>query len=431
MCFVILVVSAASAQGKKAVPPPSKPADDGPSLKVTMKFIQDKLNDLGPVKYVQSDHDNSFGLDWKVQHREQFTNVVAHPSECRVSFHQEEEDDGEVVYAEDDGLFLKEVKDIAVMSMDQYLKDPSETHGYPNSPTVRVDPPVFVLEVRMTNKGAPKAFYFFDEQLANRLAKAMVHAVEFCGGSKREPFQGESTDETLPDNDAFCRSGCERGADPGKQEKKTVPPPPKPEDDGPNLEVTMKFIQDKMNNQGNVGYVFTYGNVNGVLVREDYLISDVVADASTCTLHVKEKFTTQVEVAHGARFAEGGKVVRGDDLQRERVETSTSPFKDVDSITVEPLQDADNRNWAKGAHPEVTVSYTSALCRLSLNATKKDAFSFHALSSKGKRSPQNADATGKQNGFTFRDEEIANRVAKAMVHAVELCGGGGSKPEPF
>jgi hypothetical protein len=30
----------------------------------------------------------------------------------------------------------------------------------------------------------------------------------------------------------------------------------------------------------------------------------------------------------------------------------------------------------------------------------------------------------------FRDEDTANRAAKAMVHAVELCGGG-SQPEPF
>ncbi len=30
----------------------------------------------------------------------------------------------------------------------------------------------------------------------------------------------------------------------------------------------------------------------------------------------------------------------------------------------------------------------------------------------------------------FRDEDAANRVAKAMIHAIELCGGG-SAPEPF
>jgi len=34
------------------------------------------------------------------------------------------------------------------------------------------------------------------------------------------------------------------------------------------------------------------------------------------------------------------------------------------------------------------------------------------------------------NSFVFFDEQLANRMAKAMVHAVELCGGG-SEPEPF
>lgn len=32
--------------------------------------------------------------------------------------------------------------------------------------------------------------------------------------------------------------------------------------------------------------------------------------------------------------------------------------------------------------------------------------------------------------WLFRDEDTANRVAKALVHAVELCGGG-SEHEPF
>jgi hypothetical protein len=30
----------------------------------------------------------------------------------------------------------------------------------------------------------------------------------------------------------------------------------------------------------------------------------------------------------------------------------------------------------------------------------------------------------------FRDEEMADRVAKAMIHDIEICGGG-SQPEPF
>jgi hypothetical protein len=37
---------------------------------------------------------------------------------------------------------------------------------------------------------------------------------------------------------------------------------------------------------------------------------------------------------------------------------------------------------------------------------------------------------GVEPTIRFYDQEMANRVANAMVHAVELCGGG-SKPEPF
>jgi hypothetical protein len=213
------------------------------------------------------------------------------------------------------------------------------------------------------------------------------------------------------------------------QSKKAVPPPPKPADSGPSLEVTMKFIQDKMNDQGTVGYVTTQTNLNGVLFRIYYVISDAVADASTCNLRLTEKTTTQIEVANGTTYNENGKPVSGDDLSRVQVETSTSSFKDVGSIAVESSQDAGNRRWAQAAHPEVTLAFTPAVYSLALNGTKKDAFSFHVVFNRGKQPPQEFDQKGKENTFTFRDEDAANRVAKAMLHAVELCGGG--KAEPF
>jgi hypothetical protein len=212
------------------------------------------------------------------------------------------------------------------------------------------------------------------------------------------------------------------------QEKKTVQPPPKPADDGPSLEITMKFIQDKMSDHGTVGYVFTNSSLNGVLFREYSLLSDVVADASTCTLRVKKKKTTQIELANGATYNESGKAVSGDDLHRELVETSTNSFKDVDSIVVEPAQDSGNRIFAETGHPERTLSYIPPVYNLSLKATKKDAFSFHDIFSTGKQAPQNFDFTSKDSWFEFRDEQTANRLAKAMLHAVELCGGGNKEP---
>jgi hypothetical protein len=195
MCFVVMAVTAALAQGKKAVPPPPKPADEGPSLEVTMKFIQDKLNDIGPVNFVMYLHDDINSSDGKGQNRIEVSNVVTNPTACRIDYHwrRKEEQNGKVIANEDSDVWflLKVVQDIAVMPMEQVQKSLAAAAGHP-SWSFRVDPAVYVLEVRRTDTKGTKginAFAFFDEQLANRVAQAIVHAVELCGGgSTPEPF---------------------------------------------------------------------------------------------------------------------------------------------------------------------------------------------------------------------------------------------------
>jgi hypothetical protein len=49
----------------------------------------------------------------------------------------------------------------------------------------------------------------------------------------------------------------------------------------------------------------------------------------------------------------------------------------------------------------------------------------------GKHEPVEKDGTSKVSGVVFPDEDTANRVAKAMMHAMELCGGGVTKKELF
>lgn len=212
------------------------------------------------------------------------------------------------------------------------------------------------------------------------------------------------------------------------QEKKTVPPPPKPADDEPSLEATMKFIQDKINDHGTVGYVVTDSTASGVLHRVHLLNFDVVADAPTCTLREKDKSIEEIEVTDGVTYNEGGNTVSGDNLHRETLVMSKGSFKDVESIAVESAQDFINRMLAQNAHPERTMSYTPAVYRLSLDAAKKDAFSVHREYTVGKQPPGTADFTVRQMGFSFRDEQTANRIAKAITHAVELCGGGNKEP---
>jgi hypothetical protein len=104
----------------------------------------------------------------------------------------------------------------------------------------------------------------------------------------------------------------------------------------------MKFIQDKMNEQGVVGYILTQTNIPGVTFRTFYRLSDVATDSSTCSLHKAETTNVRVEVAAGATYSEGGKLVAGDDLIQQVVEISTVSLKDVESIRVESQQDAVN-----------------------------------------------------------------------------------------
>ena len=50
----------------------------------------------------------------------------------------------------------------------------------------KVDPPIFELLVSSPNNNV--AFEFYDEALSDRVSKALQHAVDLCGGGKREPF---------------------------------------------------------------------------------------------------------------------------------------------------------------------------------------------------------------------------------------------------
>jgi hypothetical protein len=202
-----------------------------------------------------------------------------------------------------------------------------------------------------------------------------------------------------------------------------VPPPPRPADSGPSLEATMQFIQDRMNNQGTVGYVYNLSNLQGATFRHYYSISGVVPDPSACTLRTTETSAVTIEVSPGTTYNEGGKPVTGDDLSRRNVETTTIRLREIESIRVESMQDVVNRQNAENAHPEVTVSFVPTVYYLTL-VSSKPVFTFHSIYTVGRQPAKEVDYPFKADYLTFRDEETANRLAKALTHAVELCGGG-------
>jgi hypothetical protein len=99
------------------------------------------------------------------------------------------------------------------------------------------------------------------------------------------------------------------------------------------------------------------------------------------------------------KFTEDGRARDGDE---------TLPFSSIQSVQVNSLENSQNLYWASLGHAE----------------TKETIFD---------PAPFVLDiqlAGGARDLLAMPDEEIANRLAKAMVHAVELCTPD-KKPEPF
>jgi hypothetical protein len=185
MSFAALL--GASALAQTAVVPPPRPGDSGPSLAVTMEFIQAKLSEQGSVNYMSYYQDSASGQQWTEQFSDEISNVTANPSSCRIDYHWKITLDGAVTLDQDAGFSLSDVQDLAVMTGEMHQKKVNTAAGVPTQDS-RIDPPVFVLVVRRT-RNAENPFVFTEEEMANRVAKAMVHAVELCGGGqKAEPF---------------------------------------------------------------------------------------------------------------------------------------------------------------------------------------------------------------------------------------------------
>jgi hypothetical protein len=86
-------------------------------------------------------------------------------------------------------------------------------------------------------------------------------------------------------------------------------------------------------------------------------------------------------------------------------------FREAEKLAVSRVLDYLNNGKANRGHPEITYEIApSSVFTLDVQM----------LASEGEKA--------KNFGFFFREEEMAQRVANAMVHAIELCGCGSKDP---
>jgi hypothetical protein len=180
--FAFALVAIGALRAQQPVPPPPRPADSGPSIEKTMQFIQENAAE-GKLAYTAFVTDASQqGVEWRNKFTVETSNLVADPTACRITYHWRAEENGKPIDDADYSLALKDVKEIVVLSQDQNQNQVDNRNGHPDWNS-RISPTLFTL-IAKRPKGLVNVFLFSDEEMANRVAKAMVHAVELCGGGK-------------------------------------------------------------------------------------------------------------------------------------------------------------------------------------------------------------------------------------------------------
>ena len=192
---IVLVSALALACSARAIP---QQAASGPSLVDTMKYIEDKLNSIAPVNYTAypPDGGDSFPLVGG-QYRHHYT---ADAAACSLTS-ETQGPDGKTT----DVVPLRSVSKIEAGTLStldtlgwRYVPDPpvvrltsgalniERTITQPN-PDVRRDKHQTVAPM-VSQKLMIKvwAVTFDDADAADRTAKALLHAVELCGGGSRK-----------------------------------------------------------------------------------------------------------------------------------------------------------------------------------------------------------------------------------------------------
>jgi|CZKF01.1.fsa_nt_gi hypothetical protein len=219
--------------------------------------------------------------------------------------------------------------------------------------------------------------------------------------------------------EAELKAVMAQGATPANSQPATAPA-----DSGPSLADSLKFIQEKVNQQGSIAYSesminATTGENLGTTIQMSQETQVIAVDPAG-GLSLQEKVSVSLS-------GFGGVTSNG-------TATWQVNFKDVDRLEVQNSGDY-KHSLAQGYVYQDTPQFFELIVHLASGRTVR-LHSRTTVCTTGliihKQNCKTPETDTNVGVFTlhFRDEETADRVAKAMIHAVELCGGG-SQPEPF
>lgn len=172
--------------GIKASSVRSTAARNGPTLAETLEFIRSRLNQQGKINYAGFLHDAADNSNWVNQFDVEATNVTADAAACAINLHWTTAIDGKNVQDRDSSFKFATLESVTLTSMEQDTNQLSARAGHPTW-TARVNPPIWVVTASRPD-GTNFVMDFRDRSVAERVAKAMKHAILLCGTGKREAF---------------------------------------------------------------------------------------------------------------------------------------------------------------------------------------------------------------------------------------------------
>jgi len=168
-----------------AATPPATPeaaASRAPSLENTMETLQNELSSIGTVNFTVFGRNTANGVAGQYAAAQQFRNIVANPTQCRVSYHWTVWRNGaaQPVIDKDAWFLLRDVTSVVVEPQSQFVTQNNAAGGQPNIVATSTAPAITTLVVHTPSWVNPLPFT--DSGSAYRAAKTVTEAVRLCGG---------------------------------------------------------------------------------------------------------------------------------------------------------------------------------------------------------------------------------------------------------
>ena len=189
VCSALIAHAQTTQPAKPTTTQTAKPAasQSEPKLGETMTFIQNKLianSTIGFVASVQNSTDKTTASN---TYNVVYTDIHASAPKCGISFHKKLTRDGTSIADLESATLLKDVQSVTVKALPLVMTAESAKAGHPELTTLSTTPKLYLVTLNKYDSGQ-SSFYFTDLSLAYRVKKAAAHAVQLCGGGKKEPF---------------------------------------------------------------------------------------------------------------------------------------------------------------------------------------------------------------------------------------------------